>query len=322
MLETLDKGGLMVGIFPDATYEEEEIQLEPGDLVVLYSDGVTEAEKSENEQYEEERLKACLAGAHGQAAADVLDLMVNSVHDFAGNYPQTDESRRWSSATGGRSPDRLRRDRGDQGRGAAPRLRGRRRGAHRTARRARGFHRRSWTPPRAWVERGEHGTLDWFERLREERSTRAACGPARARWSPSPGTTTVPTNPPAPLGIARYARGRDYHRAVASRLRELARFARAALPGAEVRVAVDTGPMLERPWAERAGIGFIGKHANLMRRDLGNWFLLGELVIDRELAPDPPAERRCGTCSAASTPARPARSPRPTASTRAAASAT
>ena len=91
VLETLDKGGLMVGIFPDATYEEEEIQLEPGDLVVLYSDGVTEAEKSENEQYEEERLKACLAGAHGQAAADVLDLMVNSVHDFAGNYPQTDD---------------------------------------------------------------------------------------------------------------------------------------------------------------------------------------------------------------------------------------
>jgi serine phosphatase RsbU (regulator of sigma subunit) len=91
VLETLDKGGLMVGIFPDATYEEEETRLEPGDLVILYSDGVTEAERSKDEQYEEERLKACLAGVHGEPAADVLDRMVKSVHDFAGSYPQADD---------------------------------------------------------------------------------------------------------------------------------------------------------------------------------------------------------------------------------------
>ena len=90
-LEALDKGGLMVGIFPDATYEEEETQLEPGDLVILYSDGVTEAERSADEQYEEERLKACLAGVHGVPAAEVLDRIVDSVHQFAGKYPQADD---------------------------------------------------------------------------------------------------------------------------------------------------------------------------------------------------------------------------------------
>ncbi len=91
VLETLDKGGLMVGIFPDATYEEEEIQLDAGDLVILYSDGVTEALNAHGEQYEEERLKACLDGVHDAPAAEVLDRLVDSVHKFAGAYPQADD---------------------------------------------------------------------------------------------------------------------------------------------------------------------------------------------------------------------------------------
>ena len=133
----------------------------------------------------------------------------------------------------------------------------------------------------AWIERGEHGELDWFERLREERSH------PRRMWPGARSLVAVAWNyhrPDEPsgaaAGIARYARGRDYHRAVATRLRALARFARAALPGAEVRVAVDTGPILERPWAERAGIGFIGKHANLVRRDLGKELVLLAWAIE------------------------------------------
>ena len=90
-LQTLDKGGLMVGIFPDATYEEEVITLEPGDLVILYSDGVTEALNAHGEQYEEERLKACLEGTHDAPASEVLDRLVQSVHAFAGAYPQADD---------------------------------------------------------------------------------------------------------------------------------------------------------------------------------------------------------------------------------------
>jgi sigma-B regulation protein RsbU (phosphoserine phosphatase) len=90
-IESLDKGGLMVGIFPDATYEEEMIQLEPGDLVILYSDGVTEALNAHGEQFEEERLKACLADASDKPAAEVLDHLVKAVHGFAGEYPQADD---------------------------------------------------------------------------------------------------------------------------------------------------------------------------------------------------------------------------------------
>lgn len=151
----------------------------------------------------------------------------------------------------------------------------------------------------AWVERGDHGEMRWFERMGAERAH------PRALWPGARALVAVAWNyhrPDEPAGrvagFARYARGRDYHRAVSSRLRALARFARATLPGVEARVAVDTGPLLERPWAETAGLGFVGKHTNLIRRDAGNWFLVGELLLDRDLVPDLPSTRRCGTCRA------------------------
>jgi epoxyqueuosine reductase len=149
----------------------------------------------------------------------------------------------------------------------------------------------------AWVERGDHGAMHWFERMGEERAHPRALWPGARSLVAVAWNYHRPDEPPGHVaGFARYARGRDYHRAVASRLRALARFARQALPGVEARVAVDTGPLLERPWAETAGVGFVGKHTNLINRAAGNWFLLGELLLDRELAPDAPAERRCGTC--------------------------
>lgn len=149
----------------------------------------------------------------------------------------------------------------------------------------------------AWVGRGEHGAMRWFERLRAERAHPRVLWPAARTLVAVAWSYHRPDEPSGrEAGIARYARGRDYHRAVASRLRALARFARATMPGVEARVAVDTGPVLERPWAEAAGLGFVGKHTNLIRREAGNWFLLGELLLDRALAADPPAVRRCGTC--------------------------
>jgi serine phosphatase RsbU (regulator of sigma subunit) len=90
-LETLHKGGLMVGIFPQASYEEESIALEPGDLVILYSDGVTEALNAHGEQFEEERLQECLRGAEARPAGEVLERLVAAVHGFAGSYPQADD---------------------------------------------------------------------------------------------------------------------------------------------------------------------------------------------------------------------------------------
>ncbi len=101
-----------------------------------------------------------------------------------------------------------------------------------------------------------------------------------------------------PLGvIARYARYRDYHDVLAEKLKELTAFV-AEIGGDGIRSLwyVDTGPLLERDLAQRAGVGFIGKHTNLIGRRLGNWILLAEIITTLELPPDPPETNRCGTC--------------------------
>lgn len=98
--------------------------------------------------------------------------------------------------------------------------------------------------------------------------------------------------------VARYARHKDYHDVLAEPLRQVADFL-AKLGGPEVRSLwyVDTGPILERDLAQRAGLGFIGKHTNLISRKLGNWFFLAEILTTLELPPDTPEKNRCGSCA-------------------------
>ncbi|HVR10995.1 MAG TPA: tRNA epoxyqueuosine(34) reductase QueG [Thermoanaerobaculia bacterium] len=97
--------------------------------------------------------------------------------------------------------------------------------------------------------------------------------------------------------VARYARGRDYHDVMGERLRALAARIAAAFPGAGTRPYVDTGPVLERELAARAGLGAVGKNTNLLHRQGGSWFLLGELFLTLELAPDAPVADLCGRCT-------------------------
>ena len=99
--------------------------------------------------------------------------------------------------------------------------------------------------------------------------------------------------------IARYAAGEDYHRVMHDRLLALERWIECQLlPGSRALWYSDTGAILERGWAERAGLGWIGKHSGLISQQFGSWFLLGELLVDRPLEPDPPlAREHCGTCA-------------------------
>jgi epoxyqueuosine reductase len=97
--------------------------------------------------------------------------------------------------------------------------------------------------------------------------------------------------------ISVYARHRDYHQLIKGRLKHLAGWL-AARSGAAVKVFVDTAPVLEKPLAQQAGLGWQGKHTNLVSRELGSWLFLGEILTDRALAPDPPERDHCGTCRA------------------------
>ena len=102
---------------------------------------------------------------------------------------------------------------------------------------------------------------------------------------------------PGSLKVARYGWGRDYHRVIDGRLRALGRWLETQVPGAGWRACVDSSPLLDKAWAEEAGLGWIGKHSNLISREHGSWLLIGHLLTTLELPADPPAVPACGACS-------------------------
>ena len=151
-----------------------------------------------------------------------------------------------------------------------------------------------------WVERGRHGTMEYMARNTDRR-----LDPSRIL----PGAKSIvclalnygggsPSDVTARRGrIARYARGRDYHKVFTRRLTEFERLLQGGFPGVQSRQYVDTGPVLEKLWAERAGLGWRGKHTNLVSREWGSWLLLGEVLVDVDLEPDAREEDHCGTCT-------------------------
>src|SRR5439155_1345527 len=106
----------------------------------------------------------------------------------------------------------------------------------------------------------------------------------------------LPAGPDGESGvISVYARGQDYHDTVKKRLKALARWVAERWPG-ELKVFVDTAPVMEKPLAQQAGIGWQGKHTNLVSRGFGSWLFLGEIYLSLELEPDMPEEDHCGAC--------------------------
>jgi epoxyqueuosine reductase len=154
---------------------------------------------------------------------------------------------------------------------------------------------------RAWVEAGMHGELRWMAERLAWRSDPAALWPeARsvvmlAEPYPPAGDTLAALETRDRAAISVYAQGADYHDVVKRKLKRVAR-ALAAAAGAGVKVFVDTAPVMEKPLAQAAGLGWQGKHTNLVSRRLGSWFFLGAIFTTAELEPDPPHEDRCGSC--------------------------
>lgn len=152
-----------------------------------------------------------------------------------------------------------------------------------------------------WLDQQRHGEMGYLARNAHKRvDPQQVLANARsiiivaasyARKDP------VPDKPNTGI-IARYAQYSDYHDVLASPLKELTSLI-TTLGGPETRALwyIDTGPLLERDLAQRAGIGFVGKHTNLISRELGNWFFLAEIITTLELPPDAPEHNRCGTCT-------------------------
>lgn len=107
----------------------------------------------------------------------------------------------------------------------------------------------------------------------------------------------VPETPPQEGRVARYAYGRDYHKVLKKLLKQLEAFILEQQPDAQTKLCVDSAPLLEKAYAVRAGLGFIGKNTTLITPQFGSFVLLGELLTDLELSYDKPADGTCGTCT-------------------------
>ena len=153
----------------------------------------------------------------------------------------------------------------------------------------------------AFVAAGRHGGMAWMAERRVERGGLDALWPeARSavvlglNYGPAVGPRAALARPEVGA-ISVYARHRDYHDVVKAKLKQVARRIHGEF-GAEVKVFVDTAPVMEKPLAERAGLGWIGKHSNLVSRDFGSWLFLGVIATALEIAADPPHPNRCGLC--------------------------
>ncbi len=154
----------------------------------------------------------------------------------------------------------------------------------------------------AWLQRGYHGTMDWMVRTRQQRPD------PRSYFPEAQSVVVVAENyfrEDEPAGrragegnISLYARGRDYHKVLRKKLKTLLAYIQTLQPGVRGRVCVDSFPLMEKPLAVKAGIGWIGKHTNLILKPKGSYVFLGELLLSEKLPADAPFHfDHCGNCN-------------------------
>lgn len=164
-----------------------------------------------------------------------------------------------------------------------------------------------------WLAAGYHGEMDWMARHGTKRSRPAELVAETIRiisvrldYRPSESDLAEKLlEQPEQAYISRYALGRDYHKLMRNRLQKLADRIKQEIGPFGYRVFVDSAPVLEKPIAEKAGLGWIGKHTNLLHREAGSWFFLGEIYVDlplpvnqpANLPTDQPGDNHCGTCT-------------------------
>ena len=154
----------------------------------------------------------------------------------------------------------------------------------------------------AFLDDDRHGEMDWMADRAHWRGDPAALWP-EARSVIMLADSYAPPHDPLEVlahpdrgAVSVYAQGKDYHDTIKPRLKRLLRWLLEQAPGAEGKVFVDTAPIMEKPLAQAAGLGWQGKHTNLLGRDFGNWVFLGAIFTTLELPPDAPEASRCGSC--------------------------
>ena len=151
-----------------------------------------------------------------------------------------------------------------------------------------------------WLRNGHHGRMGWMENHFDKRLDPRKLVPGSRSvvslvYSYFPSKTI---GHPDSFKVARYAYGEDYHQVVREKLRNLMDRLSERIGRVEGRAFVDSAPVMERQWAQRAGLGWLGKNSLLLNQSMGSYFFLAELIIDLVLEPDAPVKDHCGTCTA------------------------
>ncbi|PMH42377.1 tRNA epoxyqueuosine(34) reductase QueG [Vibrio sp. 10N.286.49.B3] len=163
-------------------------------------------------------------------------------------------------------------------------------------------------PLQQWIDAGHHGDMDWMARHGMMRARPEELLPGTLRvisvridYLPPEAQFASNLSDPTQGYISRYALGRDYHKLVRNQLKKLAQKIEQEVGQLGYRPFVDSAPILERPLAQKAGLGWTGKHSLILDKESGSWFFLGELLIDLPLPVDTPSEDACGKCTACMT---------------------
>lgn len=153
-----------------------------------------------------------------------------------------------------------------------------------------------------WLNEGRHGTMSWMERNFDKRIDPRKLVPgsqsvvsviASYRFSQNESADQQNDHPK----IAKYARGRDYHKTFKGKLKKLFNYTEEINGGLNGRFFVDSAPVMDKAWAERSGLGWMGKNGNMLNKDLGSWFLIGEMIVDTAFIYDAPVSDHCGSCT-------------------------
>ena len=148
-----------------------------------------------------------------------------------------------------------------------------------------------------WLQRGHHADMEWMAYLRRQQIESLLEG-VTSLLSVGLNYYIKEKKHPEALSIGRYGWGRDYHKVVKQRLNRLGRWLEHQRPNCKWKVCVDSSPLLDKVWGEEAGLGWIGKHSNLINPSRGSWMVLGHLLCTEVLTPDKPSKSLCGSCQA------------------------
>lgn len=157
-----------------------------------------------------------------------------------------------------------------------------------------------------WLDKGYHGDMEWMQRHGSKRSRPVELVPGTLSiisvrmdyFPPDSADPVMILNHPERAYVSRYALGRDYHKLIRQRLEKLAQRLQAEIGAFGYRVFTDSAPVLEKPLAVKAGLGWVGKHTNILSREAGSWFFLGEIYTDLPLPETGASSSHCGQCTA------------------------